>query len=281
MGSEIFPQGTNPIPETDLQQSLGSPTNRWKNIFTENVIGTDAGVGSWYDIPSGTNIIVPSGQNMIIYQSLILDGTVDLNGRLVDIPLNNVSSSGTVSTVSNSGTGFPVYNSQNGNNIVFNTISGNGTITVTYQNGLINFSGSSFNPSGYLPLIGGTLLGDVQLSGSNIYPTISGTETIGILAQPVSGVYAKTMNTGAVLINVWNEVPSGLINNSNKVYTLAFKPYIASNAIQLFKAGSYQALSGVSGIASFDYSLSGSTITMVSAPTSGTNLLANYAYAIY
>lgn len=68
---------------------------------------------------------------------------------------------------------------------------------------------------------------------------------------------------------VENEVPSGTINGSNTSFTLASSPNPASS-LDLFVNGQKQKAGGE------DFSLSGSTITMVLAPESGDILLANY-----
>lgn len=67
---------------------------------------------------------------------------------------------------------------------------------------------------------------------------------------------------------VENETPSGTINGSNTVFTLAGTPNPAAS-LEL-KTGIYLANSGV------DYTLSGNTITFVTAPDPGTVMRASY-----
>ena len=68
--------------------------------------------------------------------------------------------------------------------------------------------------------------------------------------------------------DVDNEVPSGTINGSNTAFTLANTPISGSVKIYLngirFKGG------GV------DYSISGTTVTFVTAPATGDSILADY-----
>lgn len=71
------------------------------------------------------------------------------------------------------------------------------------------------------------------------------------------------------LISVSNEVPSGVINGANAVFTLAHIP--AAGTLQVYLNGLLQTLTT-------DYSLSGKTITFVRAPASGGSLTANYSY---
>lgn len=67
------------------------------------------------------------------------------------------------------------------------------------------------------------------------------------------------------------EVPSGAINGVNTTYTLAFSPSPAASLI-LIRNGIVLTAGGV------DYTLSGQTITMVSAPLSGDSLAAWYRH---
>ena len=67
------------------------------------------------------------------------------------------------------------------------------------------------------------------------------------------------------------EVPSGLINGSNTTYTLANTP--VSGSVKLFLNG-VRLYAGAGN----DYTISGTTITMASAPDTGSTLLADYRY---
>lgn len=66
----------------------------------------------------------------------------------------------------------------------------------------------------------------------------------------------------------YNEMPTGTINGTNDVFTLANTP--ATNSLQVFLNGAYQTPGGE------DYTLSGSTITFVNAPLTGSILRAFY-----
>lgn len=65
------------------------------------------------------------------------------------------------------------------------------------------------------------------------------------------------------------ETPTGDIDGSNKSYTLTNTP--SSNSLHLYRNGQYQTAGGK------DYTLSGKTITMVTAPRSGNVLTAKYS----
>lgn len=67
---------------------------------------------------------------------------------------------------------------------------------------------------------------------------------------------------------IFGETPSGLVNSSNQVFILAHVPSPASS-VQVI-------LDGVVQTFTTDYTFSGSTITFVSAPTTGSVLRVNY-----
>jgi hypothetical protein len=69
---------------------------------------------------------------------------------------------------------------------------------------------------------------------------------------------------------VVGEVPSGDIDDSNVTFTLAHTP--ATGTLALY-------LNGQRLKATDDYTLTGATITMVSAPLTGSNLIVDYEYA--
>jgi hypothetical protein len=77
--------------------------------------------------------------------------------------------------------------------------------------------------------------------------------------------------TGKVLGDVTNkEVPSGTINGSNVTFTLSFSP-VSSDSLNLFLDRGMLELTT-------HYSISGVTITMVTAPAVGQSLYASYQY---
>jgi hypothetical protein len=70
---------------------------------------------------------------------------------------------------------------------------------------------------------------------------------------------------------IFNEVPSGSINDVNVMFTLAHTPVAGTLALYL-NGSRLQSGSGN------DYTLSGVTITLASAPLTGSNILADYEY---
>lgn len=71
---------------------------------------------------------------------------------------------------------------------------------------------------------------------------------------------------------VENEVPSGTVNGTNKIFTLAGTPNPASS-LELSLNGSQQKAGGA------DFTLATATVTFVIAPESGSTLLASYRIA--
>ena len=114
-----------------------------------------------------------------------------------------------------------------------------------------------------------------------VYPTIDApnhnlaTATNDFLVASGAGVYVKKTlaETQTILGCRWsiNEVPSGLVNGSNVTFTLAYAP--AGGQIMLYLNGQYMTV----GVGE-DYTISGSTITMVEAPIVGDKIRVNYPY---
>lgn len=75
---------------------------------------------------------------------------------------------------------------------------------------------------------------------------------------------------GAVAIFVDEETPTGTINGSNKVFSTAVAPSPGSST--------YVFLDGQLMTPTVDYSLSGGTITFVTAPIVGQVILVSYRY---
>ena len=83
-----------------------------------------------------------------------------------------------------------------------------------------------------------------------------------------TGLEFITASTGSIADN---ETPSGTINGSNTIFTLANTPS-PTGSLQVFLNGAYQTPGGE------DYTLSGVTITFVNAPLSGSILRVFYRY---
>lgn len=142
------------------------------------------------------------------------------------------------------------------------TAVGNATNLITVTSSGIGISASS--SAGQL-IVGNasnvptwtTMSGDVTLSSAGV-ATVNNTSGSG---------FVKYSNY------IWNETPGGTINGSNTSFTLAHAPANSGTALEL-------TLNGVTlepGTGN-DYTISGSTITMLFAPVTGDKLRAYYLY---
>jgi hypothetical protein len=74
---------------------------------------------------------------------------------------------------------------------------------------------------------------------------------------------------GIVLDDIFEqEVPTGLVNGSNTSYTLSSTPHSAKS-VRIY-------LNGIKQLYTTDYSVSGTTVTMVTAPATGQKIEAEY-----
>ena len=108
----------------------------------------------------------------------------------------------------------------------------------------------------------------VWISGNGVFDqdgalldyTISG-QTITFNSAPTSGykIQVKYIRYFGSVLNIWREeVPTGLINSSNTVYTLTQTPIASSPSVYL---------NGLRQRVTTDYTISGTTLTFVVAPS--------------
>jgi len=74
---------------------------------------------------------------------------------------------------------------------------------------------------------------------------------------------------GVAGTNMFNEVPTGVTNNSNIAFTLSHTPLAGTLRIYL---------NGIRQMLTSDYSVVTATITFVSAPDNSSNLFVDYIY---
>jgi hypothetical protein len=106
-------------------------------------------------------------------------------------------------------------------------------------------------------------------------PAVVGAYQVTVTNVPVAGKAlvstgantAEWQSTGGTITLIDGEVPSGLINGINKIFTLAQLP--ASGSLHLYKNGLRQR-------PTIDYTIVGQTITFVIEPNVSSNLLADY-----
>ena len=120
--------------------------------------------------------------------------------------------------------------------------------------------------------IGILLNGSTLTLGSTGLSITAGGVGVTQLAAQATGTGLKGGNGSNLAIQESNrETPSGTINGSNTAFTLA-QSTIVSGTEMLFKNGLLLAAGGA------DYTISGTSITMTTAPIAGDVLLATYYY---
>ncbi len=194
---------------------------------TANQTLTSSGAGiSLFNTKIGTTQYLNSisGLGTITVFAASPSGVVTISGSTFSVPTTYAqypviaATSGLAATAiqsaQNSGTGFTIFNSNIGTSLVFNTISGAGSTTVSSSNGLITVtspavSGGNFtgpNPTtnnGIVTWSGATgsgfLANTIAISGSNlilpsgdgIINSVSGINALGSPSNPFSGVYTN------------------------------------------------------------------------------------------
>jgi hypothetical protein len=185
------------------------------NVTYSNGLINISGIGT---VMSGTSPI--SVSNGLIS---IASGSSTQNGYISSgdwTKFNYIYTSG-VTNVSSSGVGVALFNNKSNNNLVLNTISGNGTVSVTYANGLINISGSS--ASGFVLKTGDTMTG--TLSGQSIVPTTSGTYNLGSLALDYNNTYSNNYYASGTKMLPRYKTELSNISQINSTVGLLYKSY--------------------------------------------------------
>jgi hypothetical protein len=282
------------LPTTTGTINIGSLAYPFSNIYTNtltvsgnNILTTintklTSGTTTTY-VPEGTNLYytdtraraIVSGTTPITVSNggiSISQANTTTNGYLTSTDWNTFNtkqavSIGAVTTITgtNLTTSVAVVSDVNGK------ISGLSTVSVT-ELGYLNGVTSAIQTQIDTKLTSGTI---INISGATFVS--SGTALIGSTAIPASGIYTKTLNNQIVAVNIFNEVPTGLINNVNKTYTLLYTP--VANSTQIYMNGARLCPSGLyTGVG--DYTILGTTLSMSNAPISGSVILADYVYQI-
>lgn len=106
-------------------------------------------------------------------------------------------------------------------------------------------------------------------------PAVLGSYQVIVAGIPVAGkalvatsaTTADWQSTGGTITFIENEIPAGVINGTNKIFTLVNLP--ASNSLKLYLNGLRQSIT-------IDYTIAGQTITFVTAPNVPGKMLADY-----
>jgi hypothetical protein len=289
MNREIVPGGVYPI-QGDVESTAGS------SVVT--VVGLE-GIPMPPAFPSGGEVLTYDGSsNTLLLEQPVQQIELETNGTAnsTQTLLNIVA--GTNVTITNVA-GTTTINSTGGGS------GGSGFTTKSIVTGSRSFGTVFTNSSGatmFVIAIGQNTgsSGDYKLegfTGGSIDAADTGTSTIAgatvavsfmvLAGETYEVVITALSGSPTVLLNTWTEwtgtggsganfadaeVPGGLINSSNVTFTLAHSPSPALS-LNLFLNGIWQAQG-----ASHDYTLTGSTITMTTAPSTSSMLYASYRF---
>jgi hypothetical protein len=256
--------------------------------------------GSAFSVNTGNGITLSSGNVTAVGTGLISIGSsgiaISNSSSAGQVVLGNASSVPTWTSISGdatlSGTGVATLATVNGNTGAFGsstaiptfTVNGKGLITAASTSVVIapagTLSGTTLNASvvsSSLTSVG--TLGSLSVTGTS---TLSGVVTMSVApiltgltgfvyANGSSAVSVSTTIPSTALVLSANETPTGVLNGTNTSYTLAHSPVVSSLEL---------AMNGVTlrPGASYDYTVSGTTVTMNYAPASTDYLSAYYFY---
>ncbi len=284
-GGSIVLRGTgaNGTAGSPLHGNIYGNNANWINEFVTGTITTDNITG---DGAGPLNIVTPSVNNNATSLNVIAGGVA-----------SGVFTAGTTTVAGGAGVGgglgakltlkgwigFPYGNadailssgglSSNGGNVIFQYA---GT-EIARMTSSLNMGIGTASPDV-------SALLDLTSTTRGLLPPRMTTTQKNAIATPATGliIYDTTLNllqiyNGSTWISVapivafvTREVPSGTINSSNTVFTLAFTPTVGSE--EVFLNGILQNAGGN------DYSISGATITFTNAPLTGSVILVNYRH---
>lgn len=116
------------------------------------------------------------------------------------------------------------------------------------------------------------VIGRRNTSGSDIWVGIDGQAYLIADGTNSSTGFSPASSASSGIGNKHNwrqEIPSGSINSSNTSFTISAAPY-STNSLLIFRNGLYQ-------IPTTEYTLSGTNVVFVTAPTTGAEVMAVYA----
>lgn len=144
-------------------------------------------------------------------------------------------------------------------------------LSVASTNG---FTGSSSGGTTPVLTIATSVTGLIKGNGTALSAAIAGTDYQAPITLTTTGSGSATFISNTLnippgaTVTPYAETPTGLVNSSNTVYTIANTPANASNVIVV--------LDGLVHRNGVDYTISGTTITFVTAPATGSEIFVYY-----
>ena len=213
-----------------------------------------------------TNLSTPSAGTDAANKSYVDTQIANLHSLFDSKPSAKAQATVNVLLTNPGGSSFDGVTLSNGDRLFLNNQ------TAQAENGLYSFNGAAAaltrdaTMATWLMLPGALLAvegGGTANAGKLWLCTVSPGGTLGTTAVTFAQVNAVT----SVTTRVPEEVPSGSINGSNAAFSLAFTPV---GAVSLYLNGQRLRAGGN------DYTLSGTSITLVTAPLTGEYLVAEY-----
>lgn len=264
---------------------------RLSNLTSNGLIKTTGGIGTLATATAGTDY--SAGTSALatgILKSTTTTGTLSI-AVAGDFPTLNQNTTGSAATLTTSRTIGIATGDVTSSGSAFNGSANNtNAYTLATVNANIGSFGSAtqvtsltVNGKGLVTAAASTSIQIAESQVTNLTtdlaakaplasPTLTGTPTAPTAATTdnsttlATTAFVKTAAGAQSVVD--NEVPSGTINGSNVTFTLVSTP--ATNSLNLYKNGIRLKPGGA------DYTLSGNTITFVTAPPTGAVLLADY-----
>lgn len=257
---------------TDAKVAAGAAIATSKLADGSNFIRRDGSVSMTGALNMGsqliTNISTPSNANDAANKSYVDTQIANLNSIFDSKPSARAATTGNISISNPATSTFDAISVSNGDIIFVRAQSS------AHENGLYTFNGSS-SALTRIPQMDswaefpGALFSVEQGSvyGSTLWLcTVAQGGTLGVTAVTFLQTNVVGLSSSSF---VTSETPSGSINGSNTTFVLANTPISGSEAIYL------NGLRQESGSGN-DYTISGATITMLTAPIAGDKIRVDY-----
>jgi len=86
--------GQNPVPETDGEEELGSPSKSWRALYADEITVAGGKIGQTIDgqipvsqvVAADETLEIPAGYGLTVAGPMTVDGDIELNGTLTVAP---------------------------------------------------------------------------------------------------------------------------------------------------------------------------------------------------